>query len=177
MQTKHKNLFKSGLISSAAIALTLGLTGCQFLKPSGPYAQLNVHSAEFLNPNIHNEASPVVLTIYQLKSPFQFKQATYQALAENSAKVLGSNLIDENVIEIRPNSNKSVSQTLSPNTQYLGIVAAYRQVNQSQWKSVVKVANTKGKATQVNIDLESEALTTSVKQPKASILDDVKKHL
>ena len=110
---------------------------------------------------MYGNASPVVVTIYQLKTPYTFKQATYQALASNSSKVLGTDLIDKNVIEVRPNSHRAIYQPLSPNTQYLGIVAAYRNIDQSKWRTIIKVVNEKGKRSVINLDLESQALTAT----------------
>lgn len=153
----HHTIRNVALLSCAALLLA----GCGLIRPAGPSARVNIQSAQYLNPDMYGNASPVVVTIYQLKTPYTFKQATYQALAANSSKVLGTDLIDKNVIEVRPNSHQTVYQPLSPNTQYLGIVAAYRNIDQSKWRTTVKVVNEKGKSTVINLDLESQALTAT----------------
>lgn len=148
----------------------LSLSGCSFIKPSGPAAHIHIQAAQFLNPNIHNQASPIMVTIYQLKNPYSFRQATYSTLAKNSADVLGRDLIDLSTIEVRPAEQKSIYQALSPNTQYLGIVAAYRQIDHATWRSTVKVVNAKGQQTTIQLNLESQALSTRTMNSSTSPL-------
>ncbi len=144
-----------------AIILFSILTACALFS-SGPEATVHVRSANYLNPNIYGHSSPVVLTIYQLKTQYAFQQADYSALTNNSAKVLGGDLIDKNTIEVRPNSQMKVSQPLSPNTQYLGIVAAYRNINNATWHKVVKIKQKKGYHPVLYLDLQSQGFNVRV---------------
>ena len=138
-----------------SFALLLTLTGCSIFPSSTPTVKINVRSAQYLNPDINGRPSPVVVTIYQLKKPFAFKQANYIALANNSGQILGNALIDKHIVEIRPSSYKVINQPLSANTRYLGIVAAYRKINQTKWHAIVKITT---RHTTVNVNLESQGL-------------------
>lgn len=137
------------------------LTACAIFN-SGAEATVHIRSANYLNPNIYGHSSPVVLTIYQLKAQYAFQQADYNALTNNSGKILGGDLIDKNTIEVRPNTQMKVSQPLSPNTQYLGIVAAYRNINNATWHKVVKIEQKKGSHPVLNLDLQSQGFNVRV---------------
>ena len=137
------------------------LTACAMFS-SEPQTTVHIRSANYLNPNIYGHSSPVVLTIYQLKTQYAFHQADYNALTNNSGKVLGGDLIDKNTIEVRPNTQMKVNQPLSPNTQYLGIVAAYRNINNATWHKVVKIKKKKGYHPVLYFDLQSQGFNVRV---------------
>ncbi len=152
--TVGKQMTRFGIIACLGILLA----GCA----QPPSALMEIHSAHYLNPDVDGNASPVVVTVYQLKSTFNFQQATYDQLSTNSGDVLGADLIDRSTIEVRPDSDDSVRQTLSPNTQFLGIVAAYRNIGGATWRQTVPVTNAPNEETVITLDLESEALTATV---------------
>jgi type VI secretion system protein VasD len=146
-------------VLSLILATTL-LTGCAIFGPSVPHASIDIQSAKYLNPDINGNPSPIVVTIYELKNQFAFKQASYDALATNSSSILGGDLIDQQTIEVRPDTVMSVSQPLSPNTQYLGIVAAYRNIDQATWRTTVAVPST-ANSFDIRLSLESQGLSVT----------------
>src|SRR5262245_11564447 len=94
---------------------------------------ITIQAVNYLNPDINGLASLVVVSIYQLKAPYNFNNADYDSLATNSSAILASDLIDKQTAEIRPAENKVIRLELSPSTQYIGIVAAYRTIDTAQW--------------------------------------------
>jgi len=130
-----------------------------------PNANINIQSARYLNPDINGRASPVVVSIYQLKSPFSFKNANYSALSANSAQVLGSDLVDKQTVEVRPDSQKIINLSLAQNTKYIGIVAGYRKINQASWHRIIRVP-AKDKRVSVAVVLESQGLAAHLQQQK-----------
>lgn len=118
---------------------------------------LTIQSVSYLNPDINGLASPVVVSIYQLKAPYNFNNADYDSLAANSSAILGSDLIDKQTAEIRPAENKVIRFELSPSTQYIGIVAAYRTIDIAQWHTAIQVPNNK-RSKHMTINLESQGL-------------------
>lgn len=154
----------------ACIGLLSSLSGCAIFKKSGPTTELDISAVEYLNPNINGQASPIVVTVYQLKSPYNFKQANYHALASNSAKALSSDLIDKTTLEVRPSEQKNISIPLSPNTKYIGIMAAYRDIENSNWHTTLEVENDKHKHSRIYLVLESRALSAKKVNSSNSIL-------
>lgn len=131
-----KNKIKWLLLSMLMLTLTLTLVACA---SNPPGAALTLQAAKYLNPDINGEASPVVVTLYQLKSPFGFNNADYDSLAANSAHVLGTALIDKQTTEIRPGQITGLNLALIQGTNYIGIVAAYRNIDQTHWHTAVKL--------------------------------------
>lgn len=128
---------------------------------SPPGASLTLQAAKYLNPDINGQASPVVVTLYQLKSPFGFDNADYDSLAGNSAHVLGSSLIDKQTTEIRPGQITGVNLALTQGTEYIGIVAAYRDIDQTRWHTVVKLP-TGNRKIKLFINLESAGISAHI---------------
>jgi type VI secretion system protein VasD len=143
------------------------LTACSvFPSKSNKYAKINTQAVSYLNPDVNGRPSPLVVTIYQLKNAYKFKQADYESLAINSAKVLGGDLIDQSSIEIRPGTKNTVQLTLSPHTDYLGIMAAYRNINNGVWHKAIKLSDGVGSHTKVQIDLESQGFAARASENK-----------
>lgn len=150
------------ILNTLIVVSCLFLTGCSLLTGSGPHATIRMRSAHYLNPDLYGRASPVVVTIYQLKSPYAFRQSDYQALAQNSGKVLSEDLIDKTTIEVRPSEAKAVSLPISTEAQYLGVVAAYRNINHAVWHKVVKIEKRKGLHPVLKLDLQSQGFTATI---------------
>lgn len=137
------------------IVVTALLTSCSWFT-SAPHADITFKSAHYLNPDINGRPAPVVVTIYQLKNAYTFKQADSASLMADSAKILGGDLIDKNTIEIRPDNTQSISQKLDPNAEYLGIVADYRNATTESWHKAVKLDDSGGDRADITINLESQ---------------------
>lgn len=120
--------------------------------------KINIQSAQYLNPNVNGIAAPVVVLLYQLKSPYNFNNADYGSLSMSSLVVLGQDLIDKETLEIRPGEKKSIQFTLLPGTQYVGIVAGYRTINTAKWRAIIPIAN---KSKKVTLNLNSSGLVLS----------------
>lgn len=142
------------------------LTACAHTTTHPGLAMVNLHTANYLNPDINGKASPVVVTLYQLKSPYNFKQASYAELSDNASRVLGNDLVDKNTLEMRPGSSRTIEQHIDENTQYLGIVAAYRDIQSANWHKVIKVNPTS--QANVNINLESQGVVAYLTAPKGN---------
>ncbi len=139
--------------------VTLLLAACSSAK--SPQMTAAIQSVAFLNPNIYNQASPVVIIIYQLKSPAVFQQANFFALYNNPTATLANDLLDKRDIEIRPQQQQSIHITLSPVTNYIGVLAAFRDPDKAQWRQVVAV--TPGKNIAVQINAATQSITVKLK--------------
>jgi type VI secretion system protein VasD len=127
-----------------------------------PQMTTTLRSVSFLNPNIYNQASPVVVTVYQLKAPNVFQQANFFALNNNDYKVLGADLLDKREIEIRPQQKQVLHIALSSSTNYIGVIAAFRDNDVAQWRQLAAVKS--GEKIKLNIMLSTQRVEMSVKQ-------------
>lgn len=97
---------------------------------------LRLTASSDLNPDINGRASPLALTIYQLKSASSFKKSDYMSLVENSKSILGRDLIAANTLTIRPGQTLELDYPISEGEAAFGIVAGYRVIDSSGWQLV-----------------------------------------
>ncbi|MBS0352009.1 MAG: type VI secretion system lipoprotein TssJ [Proteobacteria bacterium] len=140
---RHLNLLFQGVIW----LLFSFILGCA----RTPTANINLQAANYLNPDIYKHSSPVVVTIYQLKSSAAFQQANFFALSNNPLGTLGSDLLDKQEIELRPKQTQNLKIPLSPEANYIGIIGAFRDPDHAQWRKLVKIEPRSSLKLQVNL--------------------------
>lgn len=129
------------------------LSGCAH--GDGTQVKYHVESANYLNPDINGQASPVVLTLYQLKATGLFDQLDYNQLASNTNDALKDILVDKANFQIPPNDHQIFKQQLSSNTHFIGVTAAYRTIDSAHWRKIIAVPPHL-KYMNLNIHLESQ---------------------
>lgn len=136
---------KNFVLITLSLSICLFLTGCFGSKP--PQLTATIETGNYLNPNVYNQASPVVVTFYQLKSATVFQQVNFFSLYDNAAKTLGGDLLDKYEVELRPEKTQEIHFNLSPAVNYIGVVAAFREPDRTQWRQVIPV--TPGKSVEL----------------------------
>lgn len=89
------------------------------------------------NPDAGGRPSPVVVRIYQLKADTAFMGADFFALFDDEMKVLGAELIGRDEFVMAPAERRSVDVNVSPDARFVGVVAAYRDIRNAQWRVAV----------------------------------------
>jgi type VI secretion system protein VasD len=125
------------LIALACGALALAACASKPVKPA-PTQAVVIASAD-VNPDSMGRPSPVVVRIYQLSGDAQFNDAGFFALYDNEQATLGSSLIMRDERTLFPGQQVSLDLALSPETRFLGVAAAYRDVRSARWRAVVGV--------------------------------------
>jgi type VI secretion system protein VasD len=146
-----KQVLKSILAFGIVGSISMLLMGC------ASTANFNVNSAGYLNPDINGQASPVLVTVYQLKNGYAFSQADYESLTANAAQVLGNDIVDKNSFEVQPSASFSTSEKVYPDTKFIGVVAAYRDPNSVSWHKVVPLKKA-GASIHIKLNLEAEGI-------------------
>jgi type VI secretion system protein VasD len=91
-----------------------------------------------LNPDEAMRATSVAVRVYQLKDRKLFDQASYDDLLKNDKTVLAQDLQASIATVVNPGASASVSQPMQADTEYVGIVAFYRDPDASNaWRRVV----------------------------------------
>jgi len=96
---------------------------------------------------------PVQVSVYQLKSPDAFTGKDFSQIGE-----LGGELID--TYTLSPGASQTVRHELLPDSRYLGVVAAFREINTglAAWKASMPVEPNKTSAVTANIGASAVAL-------------------
>lgn len=92
-----------------------------------------------INPNEFNQPAPLNVFIYQLRAVerFQDQQDDFFSSSGGSADGFAKDIISVREIIIRPGEEKEVSLQSAPEEVAIGIVAAFRNINKSQWKRLI----------------------------------------
>jgi type VI secretion system protein VasD len=92
-----------------------------------------------VNPSASQRPSPLLLRVYELKSAATFNGADFISLFQRDQAELGADLVAREEYVLTPGETKAFIKTLSPDTRFLGVMGAFRDLDRSQWRSVVAV--------------------------------------
>lgn len=119
--------------------LLVALAACAPPPTPPTVAVLDIQAAPDINPEASGRPSPVVLGIYQLSSPAAFSSSDYFQLAQSPAETLGSDMLAEEQLPIRPGDAQRIEREMRPGAGYIGLVAGFRDIDQAAWRAVVPV--------------------------------------
>jgi type VI secretion system protein VasD len=105
-----------------------------------------------VNPDINRRASPVLLRLYELTSPAPFDAADFMSLYQQDRSVLGGELVAREEIVVEPGQTQAISKLLAPQARVLGVMAIFRDVERSEWRSSVTLVPGKDNAVAVSVE-------------------------
>lgn len=117
-------------------------------------------ASSYINPDINDQPSPLVVTLYQLKTDAVFKDADFFSVYNDPKATLGDDLIMRDQVEIEPNQKITKIQDISSDTHNIGIVAAYRDLHNAQWRQIVSIQ--KAKDTRMIIKLNALSIKCEI---------------
>ncbi|MAB25700.1 MULTISPECIES: type VI secretion system lipoprotein TssJ [Pseudomonas] len=117
----------------------LMLSGCSMLSPYSDMTKvdLTLQGSERLNPDINDRPSPIVLQLIELKNPVAFEHADFFSLYQRPREVLAPDLVAMEELELRPGEERTYKLSAQPESRYLAVLAAYRDLPQAQWRIVL----------------------------------------
>ena len=127
-----------------AVIFSLLLSACASTesKLAVPYV-VELRAANNVNQSMGSRASPVKVTVFELKSSAAFERSDFFALQNNPQQALGDQLLDINSLILRPNGVDTIKGSGNIQAKVLGIIAAYRDINNSQWRLVLDLPEAK----------------------------------
>ena len=121
-----------------AAAVLLTLASCASApKPTQVAATLEA-SAD-VNPDTRKRASPLVIRVYELKSGAAFGSADFVSLYERDQATLAAEMGSREEFVLRPGETRNWEKTTAPDTKYIGVLGAYRDIERARWKSIVEL--------------------------------------
>jgi len=114
-----------------------------------------------VNPDRGGRASPIVVRVYELKSVAAFNSADFFSLFDKEQETLGGELVGREEFQLQPAETRQYRRQLQPDTKFFGVVAAFRDLEQSRWRQAVPVP-AKGSAT-LTLGIQARAITLAVK--------------
>ncbi len=123
-----------------AIAAALAVACSSAPKPPPPtVVAATVSTAADVNPDTARRASPLVLRFYELSSRATFEAADFVSLFERDKQVLAGEMLSREEWIMAPGEKRPWNKNLAPDTRFIGVTAAYREIERANWRLVVPV--------------------------------------
>jgi type VI secretion system protein VasD len=122
------------MAASVPLAASAWLAGCKSLPKPAPPVSVNLVAAADVNPDTKDQASPIVVRLYQLKDDAAFKDADFFALFDKEQATLAAALISREEFELTPGEHRALDLKLSPDARCVGVAAAYRDIRNTEWR-------------------------------------------
>jgi type VI secretion system protein VasD len=133
--------------SSVMWALISGVVLVSCAKPPAPVAEpvapkpveahMTIAVTPDANPDATGRPSPVVVRVYQLKGDAAFKGAEFFGLFDDEQQALGAELISRSEFVLAPSDLRAIDVKLNADARFVGAVAAFRDIRNSQWRGLV----------------------------------------
>jgi type VI secretion system protein VasD len=126
---------KSGALLFAACAL---LAACHSAPPKllPPVTKMRITVSADVNPDAQNRPSPIVVRIYQLKDDAAFKDSEFFPLFDKEQATLSASLVSRAEFELATGEQRMFDYQLTPDTAFVAVAAAYRDIRNAQWRAV-----------------------------------------
>ena len=141
------------------VSSTVLLAACGSAAP--PLLQGSIKTDPKANPDVRGRPSPVVVRIYELKSIGAFNSADFFSLFEKESEALAGDLVGREEVELTPSETRPYKRQLQPDTKFIGVVAAFRDLENSRWRQTAALPAKKNVT--VTIGIEAKAVTMAVK--------------
>lgn len=155
-----KSLFMKTVFILVATSLLLGCATGRSKSDELHTVTVKITTTGDVNKNLDGEPSPTVIVLYQLVDIDLFNSADFFNLYQNPKTVLNNELIDQRQIIVTPNQPKTVTLQINNGTQYLGVLAAFNDITNSQWRQTIKVERKKS----IIVDIQLAGSQVSITQ-------------
>ena len=146
---------RSAQHSSRFAAMLLACLGAVALQACGS-SPTRVEAQVTAAPDV-NEGRPIVLRLYELKTTGSFEGADFYSIFDREAATLGGDLMAREELNLRPGQQQKVERATAPDTQYLGVAAAYRNIDRASWRATYPLK--REKTNKITIDLGANAVS------------------
>ena len=144
-------------IVAVLIAATT-LIGCAPAAPKDLKLNGVLVAAADVNLDSEGRPSPIVVRIYQLQSAAKFNNADFFGLYDDAAGELGADLIAFDEFTLRPGQSMDYQAQFKPTAKFVGIIAAFRDINSAQWRADLELSKKPGR---LRIGLEKMSVSAS----------------
>lgn len=153
------------MLKQVKYCLALGVLICLVAgcasAPKPAKVSLNLVASNSVNPDLEGRPSPVVVQVYRIRAADAFNNARFFELYDDAEQVLGQDLVGVTEIEMSPDSNRTLSvEGMTADTRYIGVLAAYRDIDEARWRAIVETPSGEKLDFQVALDALSVVVTS-----------------
>ena len=117
-----------------------------------PYTNIRFEAGDAINPDSSGRASPLVIRVYELKAVDTFRSAGFFDLYDEPEAVLEGDLLSMEEIILRPDLVEVLPMVLDKKARYIGIVAAFQNIDEAGWKLILDASPKGYKDITVSVD-------------------------
>ncbi len=116
------------------------VAGCGAPKPPPPTEVTGeLRAAANVNPSVGKRPSPLLVRIYELKSVAAFNNADFISLYQRDQVELGADVVGRQEIILNPGDSQPINKLTAPETRFVGVFAAYRDLDHARWRGVLAI--------------------------------------
>jgi len=127
-------------MAACAVAAML-LAGCASA-PKPTLVSATLQASITVNPDARKRASPLVVRVYELKSAAAFEAADFVSLFERDQLTLAAEMAAREEFVLRPGETKPWEKSVAPDVKFIGVMAAFRDIERARWKTIVPIKPT-----------------------------------
>ena len=136
-------LHRRQLLWGMLLAGTAPLAACGGKPPPPPpppppptLAILTLKAGADVNPDDSGQPKPIAVRVFELGDTGAFMATDFFALDKDAKAALDGDLLSEVGYVLRPGGIEIWQRRLKPETRYIGVVAAYSQIDGAEWRAV-----------------------------------------
>jgi len=144
---------------AVVIIASAGMLACASKPPPPPppppkatILQVTVEARPDINPDVNGRPSPIVLRWYELKSLGTLSVADFFSLFGREKETLGADLLALEEFQLVPGEKRSFEKKLQTETRYVAVVAAFRDLERSQWRASMPIVLSQTSVVQIRLD-------------------------
>lgn len=142
---------KTAFLGMVVVVLaTLG--SCGGSPPPPTIADITITASGDVNPDGTGSGAPVAVRVYQLTSTAAFQQADFFELYQREQEILGADLAGRDEVLVTPGGTQQLRKELRPGVNYIGVVAAFRDIQNANWRATAAPPPNQTTAVQVTVE-------------------------
>jgi type VI secretion system protein VasD len=126
--------------------------------PKPSVAELSFIIDANVNPDASGRPSPVLVRIYELRSVAAFNRADFFSLYERDKEQLGPELVSRDELPLMPGGKPQAITTLRSDTRYVGVVAAFRDIERARWRASTPIFVNQTTRMEITLDRNEVAI-------------------
>lgn len=98
---------------------------------------LSLQAQRLLNTDKLQGSASLALRVYVLRDADAFQRASFDSLYDSDETILGAAMLRRETLHLRPGETRELALALGSDARYVAVFAAYRELERSQWRSVL----------------------------------------
>ena len=118
-----------------------------------------ITAAANLNPSVSQRPSPLVVRVYELRAGTAFAKADFTSLHQADLATLGADLVLRDEFMLQPGESRPWQRTLAPDTRFIALFGAYRDVERAVWRASAAVQPNRKQTVVIRADALALSIT------------------